>query len=72
MPDAQILLNAPERSLMSRLLNAGLKDIRRELRDVGPDLAMDFRQDILDKEAVVLQLLTKLQAASAALYATAP
>ncbi len=72
MSEVQVLLNARERSLLSRLLTSELKDVRRELRDADPDPEVDFRNDIRDEEAVVLGLLTKVQAAASARYAPAP
>ena len=72
MSEAQVLLNARERSLLSRLLTAELKELRLDLRDADPDSEVDFRNDIRDEEAVVLGLLTKVQAAALARYAPAP
>jgi hypothetical protein len=66
MSEAQVRLNARERSLLSRLLTSELKDVRLELRDADPDSEVDFRNDIRDEEAVVLGLLTKVQAAASA------
>lgn len=72
MSEVQVLLNARELSLLSRLLTSELKDVRRELRDADPDPEVDFRNDIRDEEAVALGLLTKVQAAALARYAPAP
>ncbi len=70
MSEAQLMVDAKERTLLARLVASELKEVRSELRDA--DFTTDFGQDAREEEALLKRLLAKLQGASAALYAPAP
>ena len=70
MPEAQLMVDAKERTLLARLVASELTDVRSELRDA--DFTTEFSQDAREEEALLRRLLAKLQGASAALYAPAP
>jgi hypothetical protein len=70
MPEAQLMVDAKELTLLARLVASELTDVRSELRDA--DFTTEFGQDVREEEALLQRLLAKLQGASAALYAPAP
>jgi hypothetical protein len=70
MSEAQLMVDAKERTLLARLVASELKDVRSELRDA--DFATEFGQGAREEEALLQRLLAKLQVASAALYTPVP